>query len=329
MTLAITLACGDYDRTAALADARVRPEGVELTYLRLPVEETFFRMLTYREFDVAELSLSSYCASLCADDPGFVAIPVFPSRSFRHGSIFVNADSGIEEPSQLRGRVVGTPEYEITAGVWIRGMLADEYGVPVESVSYRTGGLEQPERREKLTLALPDTLDIRPIRPGRALSDALAEGEIDALYTARAPSTFRHGDARVRRLFSDPQATEEAYFSATGIFPIMHVIALRRELHERVPWVARSLLKAFTAARDLAYARLRETAALGCMAPWMPQQTERVCALMGDDFWPYGLEPNRHVLDVFLRYHHEQHLSSRRLQAADLFAPETLEVFAI
>lgn len=329
MTLALTLACGDYDRTAALADGRVRPEGVDLTYLRLPVEETFFRMLSYGEFDVAELSLSSYCASLCSDDPRFLAIPVFPSRVFRHGSIFVNSESGIDEPSQLRGRVVGTPEYEITAGVWIRGMLADEHGVPVESVSYRTGGLEQAERREKLVLDLPDSLDIRPIGDGRTLSRALAEGDIDALYTARAPSTFGNGDARVRRLFADPQATEEAYFRATRIFPIMHVIALRRELYERAPWVARSLLKAFTEARDLAYGNLRETAALGCMLPWLPQQVERAGALMGEDFWPYGLEPNRHVLDTFLRYHHEQHLSSRRLDVEELFAPETLEAFAI
>lgn len=329
MNIPLTLACGPYDRTAALQDGRVRPEGIDLTYLALPVEETFFRMLTYREFDIAELSLSSYCASRCVDDPDLVAIPVFPSRSFRHGSIFVNASSGIEEPAQLRGKVIGTPEYEITAGVWIRGMLADEHDVPVESVSYRTGGLEQPERREKLVLELPESLDIRPIGNGQTLSQALAEGQIDALYTARAPSTFGADGDSVRRLFSDPQAAEEEYFKATRIFPIMHVIVLRRAVHERSPWIARSLLKAFTQARDLAYARLRETAALTYMAPWLPLQTQRAVELMGEDFWPYGLEPNRHVLDTFLGYHHEQGLSPQRLAPESLFVAETREAFAI
>lgn len=329
MALPLTLACGPYDRTAALADGRVRPEGIDLTCLALPVEETFFRTLAFREFDIAELSLSSYCATLLSDAPDLIAIPVFPSRSFRHGSIFVNTASGIREPADLPGHVVGTPEYEITAGVWIRGMLAEQYDVPVESVAYRTGGLEQSERREKLSLNLPDSIDIEPIGGGRTLSGALADGEIHALYTARAPATYGPDYPQVARLFGDAQAAEEAYFATTSIFPIMHTIVLRRDLYERAPWVARSLLKAFTEARDLAYVRLGETAALSYMAPWLPLHAERTAALMGEDFWPYGLEPNRHVLETFLRYHHEQGLSQQLLVPEELFAPETLEAFAI
>src|SRR5580692_13143591 len=182
----VTLACWDYDRTAALASGEVRPEGVDLTYLSLPVEETFFRMLRHREFDAAEMSLSSYVISLGADDPGgrpFIAIPVFPSRAFRHNGIYVNAASGIASPAELPGRTVGVAEYQLTANVWIRGILAEHYGVPVESVRYRTGGLHEPGRPEKLAVSLPADVEVAPIGAGQTLSDMLASGEIDALYT--------------------------------------------------------------------------------------------------------------------------------------------------
>jgi 4,5-dihydroxyphthalate decarboxylase len=325
----LSLACGDYDRTRALRDGTVRPEGVELTYLPLEPEETFFRMVRHREFDVSELSLSSYAVSLASGDPAAVAIPVFPSRVFRHSSVFVNAASGVETPEDLRGKVVGSAEYQLTANVWIRGILAEHHDVPVESVSYRTAGLETPGRHEKLALALPEDVEVRPLESGGTLSDALAAGEIDALYTPRAPSSFLRGDPAVRRLFSDAGAAEAAYFTDTGIFPIMHTIVIRRELHERHRWIAGSLYKAFGAARDLAQERLRETAALPYMLPFLPLDHERTLELMGADYWPYGLEPNRHVLETFLRYHHEQGLSPRRLEPEELFAPETLEFFAI
>ncbi|MEA2269411.1 MAG: 4,5-dihydroxyphthalate decarboxylase [Solirubrobacteraceae bacterium] len=327
--LRLSLACADYDRTAALRDGRVVPEGIELVCLALPVEETFYRMLRHREFDVAEMSLSSYALSLLAGDPWLVAIPVFPSRAFRHSGVFVHRGSGIERPEDLRGKVVGVAEYQLTANVWIRGILADRHGVPVEAVSHRTAGLEQPERPEKLALDLPPDIDLAPLGTGRSLSRALAVGEIDALYTPRAPSSFVEGDPAVGRLWPDAATAETAYFADTGIFPIMHVLVIRRPLHERHPWVARSLLKAFTAARDVAYERLRETAALPYMLPFLPLEHERVVAAMGRDFWAYGLEPNRHVLETFLRYHHEQGLSRRRLEAEELFVPEALDAFAI
>jgi 4,5-dihydroxyphthalate decarboxylase len=243
--------------------------------------------------------------------------------------VFVNASSGIEAAEDLRGKVVGIPEYQVTAAVWIRGILAEHHRVPVEDVSYRTGGLDQAERTEKLPLALPAEVDSRPLESERSLSEALALGEIDALYTPRAPESFLNGDPRVRRLWPDAAAAEASYFTRTRIFPIMHTLAIRRELLERHPWIARSLYKAFTAARDRAYERLRETSALPYMIPFLPLESDRVLALMGRDFWPYGLEPNRHVLETFLRYHHEQSLSPRRLEPEELFAPQTLEAFAI
>jgi 4,5-dihydroxyphthalate decarboxylase len=327
--LPLTLACWSYDRTRALFDGRVRADGIDLTCLDLPVEETFFRMLRYREFDVAELSLSSYVVSRFAADPAFVAIPVFPSRFFRHSCIYVNAGAGIAGPRDLAGRTVGTPEYQMTAGVWIRGMLADEHGVPVDGVRYVTGGLEEPGRDEKVALQLPAAIRVEPIGAGETLSSMLASGAIDALYTAREPSSFRAGGGRVRRLFEDFAAVERDYFDRTRIFPIMHVIAIRREVYERHRWIAASLAKAFAAAQRVAYDDLAQTAALKTMLPWLVAHLDETHRHMGHDFWPYGLEANRHVLDVFLRYSHEQGLSTRRLSAEELFAPETLASFRI
>jgi 4,5-dihydroxyphthalate decarboxylase len=327
--LPLTLACWGYDRARGLFDGRVRADGIDLTCLDLPVEETFFRMLRHREFDVAELSLSSYVLSLFAAEPPFIAIPVFPSRFFRHSCIYVNAAAGITRPADLAGRTIGTPEYQMTAPVWIRGILADEHGVPVPSVRYVTGGLEQPGRAEKLRLDLPPAIRVDPIPADRTLAAMLAAGEIDALYTARTPSTFGDGSGRVRRLFDDFAAVELDYFRRTRIFPIMHTVAIRRDVYRRHPWVAQCLHKAFTAAQRLAYEELDQTAALKVMLPWLPAHLAETRREMGEDFWPYGLDRNRDTLATFLRYSHEQGLSPRRLAPEDLFAPETLEAFKI
>lgn len=327
--LGLTLACWNYDRTRTLFDGRVRPEGIDLTCLDLPVEETFFRMLRHREFDVAEMSLSSYVVSLFTPDPPFIAIPVFPSRFFRHSCIYVSAAAGIERPEQLSGKTVGTPEYQMTAPVWIRGILADDYSVAVDSVTYLTGGLEEPGRPEKIALELPPSIRVRRIGSDQTLSAMLAAGEIDALYTARAPSSFRAGDRRVKRLFADFPAVERAYFERTRIFPIMHTVVIRREIYNSQRWVAQSLAKAFAAAQRAAYADLAETAALKTMLPWLVAHLEDTRRAMGSDFWPYGLAANTATLETFLRYSHEQGLSPRRLAPEDLFAPETLESFKI
>lgn len=327
--LRLTLACWTYDRTRALLEERVRPDAIDLNYLNIPVEETFFRMLRHKEFDAAEMSLSSYVMTLFQPDRPFIAIPVFPSRFFRHSCIYVHAASGIKGPEDLIGKRVGTPEYQMTAAVWIRGILSDEYGVPVNSVVYFTGGEEEPGRPEKLPLDLPQDIHVERIGPGQTLSSMLGRGDIDALYTARMPSSFRSGSGSVKRLFDDFPTVERSYFSRTGVFPIMHTVVVRRDVYDRDPWVAQSLYKAFCAAQQEAYEELSETAALKTMLPWLTAHVEETRREMGNDFWPYGLERNRHALTTFLRYSHEQGLAKQLLQPEQLFAPETLESFRI
>ena len=324
MSIPITLACERYDRTEALRDGRIRPAGVDLTYLPQQVEETFFRMARFREFDAAEMSLSSYVIGLTRDAP-FVALPVFPSRLFRHSGIYVSGASGITEPADLVGKRVGVAEYQLTANVWIRGILADEYGVPVESVSYRTGGLHQPGRPEKLKVHLPPDVRVEPIGAGQTLSEMLATGEVDALYSPRTPGSFTRGDRGVRRLFDPAGPAEEGYFRRTGIFPIMHVLVLRRDVYERNRWLARSLYDAFEQSKALCEQGIDETAAARYMLPWLHDEVARTRAVLGEDYWPYGLEKNLDVLRTFLRYSHEQGLAVRKLEPEELFARETLE----
>jgi 4,5-dihydroxyphthalate decarboxylase len=327
--LRLNLACWNYDRTRALADGSVQPDGIDLNYLDLPVEETFFRMLRYREFEVAELSLSSYTVSLFGEQRPFVAIPVFPSRFFRHSCIYVNAKANIREPKDLVGKRIGTPEYQMTAPVWIRGILSEHYGVPVDSVTYYTGGEEEPGRAEKIRLDLPPNIKVQPIGETQTLSAMLASGEIDALYTARMPSTFSLRRGAVQRLFANYKEVEQEYYRNTRIFPIMHTVAIRRDIYEQNRWVAQALYKAFVEAQRRTYDDLYMTAALKAMLPWLTSHVEETRALMGDDFWAYGFESNRASLAAFLRYHHEQGLSKRRLEPEELFAPETMESFKI
>jgi 4,5-dihydroxyphthalate decarboxylase len=327
--LRLTLACWNYDRTRALADGTVKPDGIELTYLNLPVEETFFRMMRYQEFEIAEMSLSSYTVSLFQEDPPFIAIPVFPSRVFRHASIFVSTKSGVLEPKDLIGKRVGNPEYQLTAQVWIRGILSDEYGVAPASVEYWTGGVEEPGREEKIVLDLPPEFKIRRIGPTQTLSQMLADGEIDALYAPRVPSTLVTRPKDVRRLFENYAEVERAYYLKTRIFPIMHAVVIRRDIYRAYPWVAQSLYKAFVQSQRLLYEDFQETAALKTMLPWLVAHVEELKRTMGRDWWPYGFESSKHVIETFLRYHHEQGLSKRRLRPEDLFAPETLTAYKI
>jgi 4,5-dihydroxyphthalate decarboxylase len=328
--LRLSLGCWNYDRTRALQDGRVQPDGIDLTYLDMPVEETFFRMLRHQEFDVAEMSLSSYTVSLFRERKNFIAIPVFPSRFFRHSCIYVNAKAAIREPKDLVGRKVGNPEYQMTAPVWIRGILQDEYGVPVDSVTYHTGGEEEPNRTEKLKLDLPPNIKVKRIGEKETLAAMLRDGKIDAFYTARMPSTYQAGDGgKVKRLFENYMEVEQAYYRKTRIFPIMHTVAIKRSVYEKNPWIAMSLYKAFVQAQRYTYDDLYVTAALKAMLPWLTKHVEDARALMGEDFWPYGFAPNRETLATFLRYHHEQGLSRALLKPEELFAPETLESFKI
>ena len=324
--LPLSFACWDYDRMKALQDGRVVPEGIDLNFVPLTVEETFYRQLRHREFDVCELSLSSYLLTLNGDEPPFVAIPVFPSRFFRHQSIYVNADSGIVSPSDLVGKRVGVPEFQMTATVWQRGILSDDYGVPVNSVSYFTGVLNGTgHREEKLPLSLSADISLTPIGPGQNLSTMLAEGEIDALHTAPAPASFGVAP-QVRHLFENFKDVEKDYYRRTKIFPIMHVVAIRRPVYEQNPWVARSLMKAFEASLLLAYEDLRQRSALKVMLPWLQEHVDETIDALGEGYWDYGVERNRHVLEAFARYSHEQGLSQRLFTPEDMFVTSADDV---
>ena len=309
--LPITLACGPYDRTRALADGRVTVAGADLRYVALDPEEIFFRMVSHGEFDVSEMSLATYLVTREKGAP-FIGIPVFPSRLFRHTSVYANRDripeAGGADPAAaaraLEGKTVGVAEWQLTANVWIRGILADHYGVPVESVRYRTGGLNAP---------------------GRTLSDMLAVGELDAVYSPRTPRCFRAGNPAVRRLFSDVRGAEADYYRRTGIFPIMHVVVLRRDVYDAHRWAARSLFRALVAARDAAWQGIDETASLRYMLPWLPAELEATRAVLGANYWSYGLPGNEKTLATLIGYSHAQGLIRRAFAPAELFASEVLE----
>ena len=326
--LHIALACVPYDRTRALQDGTVQPEGIDLTYVPIDYpEEVFWRMLMHREFDVAEMSLGSYVAARARDDLTFAAIPAFVSRMFRHSAAYINIDSGIRRPEDLKGKRVGVPEYQMTATVWLRGILEDDYGVKPSDLHWYAGGQEHPGRREKVPLALPPEVRIERIPEDRTLSSMLEAGEIDALFAAKMPSPFVNRSPRVRRLFPNYREVEAEYFRRTRIFPIMHTVAIRRDLYERHPWVAQSLYKALCEAKERCASSLYDARALRAMLPWAIDDYEEARALMGDDFWPYGLETNRKTLETFVRYASEQGVAARRVPIDELFAKETLDTF--
>ena len=327
--LRLTLACWDYDRTRPIMENRIRFDGIDLTYLNLVVEETFFRQMRHQEFDVSEMSFSSYLVSRFRSPPPFIAIPAFVSRCFRHSGIYINTNAGISKPEDLVGKRIGCAEYQLTANVWIRGLLNDEYGVKPSDYATVKGGLEEPGRVEKAAISLPPEIRIEDIGPTETLSEMLDQGEIDAMFSPRAPSCFLNESANVGRLFADTYAAERDYYERTGIFPIMHVVAIRREIYEQHRWVAQSLFKGFVQAQQMAYADLRETAGLKLMLPWLIKNLAETEQVMGKDFWSYGLKPNLEAVGRLLRYHHEQGLSERLLTPEEIFAPETFETFKI
>ncbi len=327
--LSLTLACPPYDRVQVLLNGTIVPEGITLNILPMEVEEVFWRQLKYGEFDVSESSLSSYTMLRAKGDNRFIAIPVFPSRFFRHSCIFINTHKGIEEPEDLKGKIVGVPEYQMTAPLWQRGIMADEYGVYPRDMSWRSGGQEEPGRIDKVAMTLPPDVRLEQIPSDKTLSQMLDDGEIDALFTARTPSCFLKGSPNVARLFPNFREVEEKYFQRTGIFPIMHTVIIRREIYEAHRWVAMSLYKAFRQAKDTVMRNFNITAALYTTLPWLTDELERTRLALGNDFWPYGIEPNRKTLEAFFRYHHEQGLSSKKMTIEELFALETMSEFKI
>jgi 4,5-dihydroxyphthalate decarboxylase len=325
----ITIACGDYDRTRAIKDGRVRVEGCDVTYIPLEPEEVFFRTFRYEEFDVSELSFSSYLRITDSGNSSYIGIPAFVSRVFRHSGIYIRTDRGIRTPADLKGKTIGVPEYQITAVVWMKGILQDEYGVRPTDIHWRQGGQEQPGRGERTALAPIAGLDLQSIPSDKTLSGMLEAGELDALFTARAPSCFVRGAPNVGRLFSDYRNVEKAYYKKTGMFPIMHLVGIRKSLVERHPWLATSLYKAFVEAKTYAMREVREINALPVTLPWLEAEALETMALMGEDFWRYGVEENRKDIEALARYSHEQGLVKKRLAVEDLFARSTLEISKI
>lgn len=307
----ITLACGKYDRTEAIWSGELQVEGADLNYIALPPSEIFWRMLKYQEFDVSEMSLSSYLIARDRGFPNLIAVPVFPSRCFRHSYIFVASGSGIKQPQDLVGRKVGVPEYEMTAAVWVRGFLWHDFGVSPADIFWLVS------REEKYELNLKD-IRIQKVPDGKWLEEMLVEGEIDALIQNRIPEGL---GKTVRRLFNNAKEVEADYYRRTGIFPIMHTLVMKKEIYERYPWLARSLYKAFEIARIRCQREMYQGQALKYSLPWLLLEIEEQRSILGEDFWPYGLEANRHVLEVFIDYAAEQGLIRQRLPLEELFVP--------
>jgi 4,5-dihydroxyphthalate decarboxylase len=330
--LKLSLACDAYLHTKALRDGDVEIEGVDLTYLELFPAETFQRMVQNKEFDASELGMKFCVSSRALESPPFIAVPVFPSRSFRHSAIYVNVNSKIETPRDLIGKRVGEPfAYGHDAAIWARGILADHYGVPVDSVVYVTGRLDSARSRDFAPFKPNKSIRVEDVQPHQTLDDMLESDEIDALYSGIVPPCFLKGSKNVRRLFEDFEQVERAYFKQTGVYPIMHTLGIRTEVYQQQRWLARSIYKAFCASRDKAYdyyAEQESSMLRLLMTPWMAALREKNRQLFGDDLWPYGLEKNRKAIETFIRYHHEQGLSERMLKAEDLFAPETLADYA-
>lgn len=320
-SLALTLACGDYDRTLPLRTGAVRPDGVELRVIPLEPEEMFYRMARFREFDVSELSLSTYTVLRGRGVP-LVAIPVFPSFSFRHSAIFVRDDAGIREPRDLVGKRVGVPKYHMTAAVWVRGILEDEYGVAPRDMQWFEGG--EGSAVKEVDVTLPPDLPHRVVSGDRTLGQLLAAGELDAFVGARRPAGAESG-AAVRRLFPDFRRVERDYYQRTGIFPIMHTVVIKEELTRAHPWLPRALYEAFGEAKRVAYRRVADTATLPYVLPWLVAEVEETRALMGDDPFPYGVARTRKTVETLAGYSFRQGLAPRRLSADELFHESLLD----
>ena len=322
--LCLSLACGRYDRTEALFTGTVRPEAIELTCISLPPHEIFWRMSRFEEFDVSEMSLSSYLIAKERGQPRLVAIPVFPLRSFRHSFIFVHENAGIKKPEHMKGKRVGVPEYQMTAALWVRGILQDFYGVLAQEMRWFVGGQEQAGRTERLPIELPPEIDVTPVT-GDTLNAMLARQELDAIISPRFPRANGRPLPRVRRLFENYKEEEQKYYKAAGIFPIMHTVVIREELYNRHPWIASQLLRAFQEAKQLWYSELTAQGVLRIGLPWIAQTIDETVECLGEDFWPYGLTANRPALEAAASYSYQQGLTHRCFAPEELFVANALE----
>lgn len=319
--LPLKLACWNYDRSRPLMDGRVKPEGITLDIQVLRPREAFPRMLERREFDVSEMSLASYVSLVGRGGCPFVAIPVALSKVFRHDCIYVRPDAGIRRPQDLKGKRVGTTQYGSTGLVFMKGMLEHDYGVAPKDIHWCIGGLDAPTQRPLLPLDLPASIKIDFLTDGKTLEGMLAAGELDALLSLYIPESFIRGEPHIARLFANPKDVAQDYYRRTRIFPIMHTVVIREDVHRANPWVAPSLYRAFCQARDVAVHGLYDTDALHLSLPFLIDHVEETWRVFGKDFWAYGLEPNRPTLAAIGQYVHEQHLSPRPVAPEELFVP--------
>jgi 4,5-dihydroxyphthalate decarboxylase len=326
--LDLSVAVGDYDRTRALIDGNVTIDGVDPIYMTLGPEEIFFRAFRATEFDICELSLSSYTVKTAQGNCPYIAVPAFVSRTFRHTAIYVRTDR-VKKPEDLKGRKVGVPEYQLTANVWARALLEDDYGVRPADIHWIRGGIEHAGRPEKLTIKLPAGVRLDNAPEGATISGLLEAGEIDGFIAPRPPKLVEKGHPNIGWLFPDPVAVAKDYYKRTGLFPIMHVVGIRRELAERHPWLPGAVFKAFEQSKEIGMAKLSDTSATKVTLPFVEEALRDARALMGEDFWSYGVDKNRKTLDYFLGQHHAQGLSSRRVSVDEMFHPATYESFKL
>jgi 4,5-dihydroxyphthalate decarboxylase len=325
--LRLSIAMGDYDRTRALVDGRVQIDGVDPVCMTLVPEEMFFRAFRGLEFDISELSFSSYLLKASQGSSPYVAVPVFLSRAFRHTSIWVRQDR-IARPEDLKGRRVGVPEYQLTANVWACALLAD-FGVLPSDIRWVRGGIDTPGRPEKIQLQLPSDVRLENAPEGTTISDLLDRGDIDGFIAPRPPAGAALKNPNVGWLFDDPTAAARDYYRRTGVFPIMHVVGVRKTLAEQHPWLPGAVFKAFSAAKALALEALSDTSATKVTLPFVEEQLKAARETMGDDYWAYGVEASRRTLETFVRHHHAQGLSARLMAVDEIFHPATYESFSI
>ena len=320
----LTLACADYDRTRPIIDGRVQIDGCDASVSCLDFEDMFVRALSSAEFDATELSFSRFALNVANGTTPYTGVPVFLSRLFRHSAIYIRTDRGIREPSDLRGRRIGVRDYSNTASLVARGMLEDEYGLSARDVQWVVGDVDHVERAEIRIPRIAPGFDVSAAPAGKLLSPMLANGELDGLIDYQPPGCFVDADAGVGRLFPDHRRAERDYFERRRIFPIMHVLVLRREIAERDGWVAESLYRAFAKAKDIAQSDLWSPGALRISLPWVSEEYRSTVSLMGEDFWPYGVAANRAAIECIPRYIHAQGLAPRTLAVEELFAASLL-----
>ena len=316
----LTLACTSSDRTRPLMDGRFRVPGCDITFLPGEPEDIFRRALRDKAFDISELSMGSHIVTTARGDSPYVGVPVFLSRAFRHSAVYVRTDRGIRTAADLAGRTIGLPEYQQTAALWVRGFLREHYGVDTKAIAWRTGG-------ERVAITLPPGFDVKPL--GRDLEAALAAGEIDALIAPRPPACFTERTAPVDRLWPDTRAEEQAWFAATGFFPIMHCLAVRKDVVERHPWLPVELFRAFTAAKAASIAELRLVNVLRVSLPWIADEAEAQIAAMGGNPWPYGFRRNRDEVAAMIRYAVADGLAAREIPPGALFHPSVLDLMDV